>query len=95
MADWHSDLVSTVVVTCIRFSGRVLLAEKHKTISFQPVLHDWCNKGRGMCCPVCEMVHIKEHLVLSEIVAHVAAAGFLFRYHNDVVVVYSHQDIMT
>ena len=48
-----------------------------------------------MCCPVCEMVHIKEHLVLSEIVAHVAAAGFLFRYHNDVVVVYSHQDIMT
>ena len=27
--------------------------------SFQPVLHDWCNKGRGMCYPVCEMVHIK------------------------------------
>ena len=22
-------------------------------LSFQPVLHDWCNKGRGMCCPVC------------------------------------------
>ena len=20
--------------------------------SFQPVLHDWCNKGRGMCYPV-------------------------------------------
>ena len=32
--------------------------------SFQPVLHDWCNKGRGMCYPVCEMVHIKEHLLL-------------------------------
>ena len=27
--------------------------------SFQPVLHDWCNKGRGMCYPVCGMVHIK------------------------------------
>ena len=26
--------------------------------SFQPVLHDWCNKGRGMCCPVCGVVHI-------------------------------------
>ena len=25
--------------------------------SFQPVLHDWCNKGRGM-------VHIKEPLLL-------------------------------
>ena len=28
--------------------------------SFQPVLHDWCNKGRGMCYPVCGVVHIKE-----------------------------------
>ena len=26
--------------------------------SFQPVLHDWCNKDRGMCYPVCGMVHI-------------------------------------
>ena len=28
--------------------------------SFQPVLHDWCNKGRGICYPVCGIVHIKE-----------------------------------
>ena len=32
--------------------------------SFQPVLHDWCNKGRGMCYPLCGMVHIKEPLLL-------------------------------
>ena len=32
--------------------------------SFQPVLHDWCDKGRGMCYPVCGMVHIKEPLPL-------------------------------
>ena len=32
--------------------------------SFQPVLHDWCNKGRGMCYPVSGMVHIKEPLLL-------------------------------
>ena len=32
--------------------------------SFQPELHDWCNKGRGMCYPVCGMVHIKEPLLL-------------------------------
>ena len=33
--------------------------------SFQPVFHDWCNKGRGMCYPVCGMVvHIKEPLLL-------------------------------
>ena len=32
--------------------------------SFQPVLHDWFNKGCGMCYPVCGMVHIKEPLLL-------------------------------
>ena len=32
--------------------------------SFQPVLHDWCNKECGMCYPVCGMVHIKEPLLL-------------------------------
>ena len=31
---------------------------------FQPVLHDWCNKGRAMCYPVCGIVHIKEPLLL-------------------------------
>ena len=37
----------------------------HWAISrFQPVLHDWCNKGCGMCYPVCVMVHIKEPLLL-------------------------------
>ena len=42
--------------------------------SFQPVLHDWCNEGRGMCYPVYGMVQ-------SKIVAHVIeAAGFLFDY---------------
>ena len=39
--------------------------------SFQPVFHDWCNKGRGMCHPVCGMMHIKDPL---------AAVGFLSRY---------------
>ena len=33
-------------------------------LSFQPVLHNWCNKGCGMCYPVCGMVHIKEPLQL-------------------------------
>ena len=32
--------------------------------SFQPVFHDWCNKDRGMCYPVCGMVHIKKPLLL-------------------------------
>ena len=31
---------------------------------FQPVLHDWCNKGCGMCYPVYGIMHIKEPLLL-------------------------------
>ena len=31
---------------------------------FQPVLHDWCNKGCGTYYPVYGMVHIKEPLLL-------------------------------
>ena len=30
----------------------------------QPVLHDWCNKERGMCDPVCAIMHIKQPLLL-------------------------------
>ena len=49
--------------------------------SFQPVFHDWCNKGRGMCYPVCGMVHIKEPLLLiGKSSLYVAAAGFLSHY---------------
>ena len=32
--------------------------------SFKQVLHDWCNKGRGMRYPACGMMHIKEPLLL-------------------------------
>ena len=32
--------------------------------SSQWVIHDWCNKDRGMCYPVCGMVYIKEPLLL-------------------------------
>ena len=39
-----------------------------------------CNKGRGMCYPVCGMVHTKQPLLQLERVAYAAAAGFLSRY---------------
>ena len=28
------------------------------------MLHEWCNKGHGICYPVCGMMHIKEPLLL-------------------------------
>ena len=53
-------------------------------LSLQPVLHDWCNKGRGMCYPVCGMVHIKEPLLLIGKRAYIVVAeDFLSRYLND------------
>ena len=46
--------------------------------SLQPVLHDWCNKGRGMCYPVCGMVHIKEPLLLIGKSSLCGGSGFPF-----------------
>ena len=46
--------------------------------SFQPVLHDWCNKGRGMCYPVCGMVHIKEPLLLIDKSSLYGGSGYPF-----------------
>ena len=44
--------------------------------SFQPVLHNWCNKGCGLCYPVCEMVHIKEPLLLIGKISPCGSSGF-------------------
>ena len=49
---------------CDRSSDRSFIVDPLSYFSFQPVLHDWCNKGRGMCYPVCWMTHIKEPLLL-------------------------------
>ena len=46
--------------------------------SFQPVLHDWCNKGCGMCYPVCGMVHIKEPLLSLDKSSLCGGSGFPF-----------------
>ena len=45
-------------------------------ISFQPVLHDRCNKGCDMCYPVCGMVHIKEPLLLIGKSSPCGSSGF-------------------
>ena len=41
--------------------------------------HDWCNKGRGMCYPVCMMEHIKEPLLL---IGKNSPCGFPSHYQN-------------
>ena len=49
---------------CDRSSDQSSMVDPLSYISFQPVLHDWCTKGHGMCYPVSGMVHIKEPLLL-------------------------------
>ena len=55
---------------------RTLLLPPLSYFSFQPVLHDWCNKGCGMCYPVCGIVHIKEPLLLIEKSSLCGGSGF-------------------
>ena len=50
--------------------------EPIKLFLFQPVLHDWCNKGCGMCYPVCGMVHIKEPFLLIKKSSLCGSSGF-------------------
>ena len=43
---------------CDGSSDRSFMVDSSSYFSFQPMLHNWCNKGRGMCYPVCRLVHI-------------------------------------
>ena len=43
--------------------------------SFQPVLHDWGNKGQDMCYPACGMMHIKEPLLLKGKITPCGSSG--------------------
>ena len=54
----------SVRLWCDGSSERSFIVDLLSYFSFQPVLHNWCNKGRGMCNPVCGIVHIKEPLLL-------------------------------
>ena len=55
-----------------------IMVSIYYAISFQPVLHDWFNKGRGKCYPVCGMVHIKEPLLLIGKSRPCCGSGFSF-----------------
>ena len=46
----------------------------------QVVLHDWCNKCRGICYPACGMMHIKEPLLLIGKSSPGMATGFICCY---------------
>ena len=59
--------------------GSILLGvDPLNYFSFQPMLHDWCNKSRGMCYHVCGMVHKKEPLLLIGKSSLCGGSGFSF-----------------
>ena len=58
----HQVTTGDIVTKCFRYNLHEV--DPLSYFSFQPVLHNWCNKGSGMCYPVCGMVHIKEPLLL-------------------------------
>ena len=61
-----------------RVPSRTKMTTTLSLFMFQPVLHDWCNKGRGMCYPVCGMVHIKEPLLLIDKSSLCGGSGYPF-----------------
>ena len=56
--------VISVRSLCGRSSDRSHLVDPLSYISIQPVLHNWCNKGRYMWCAVSGMVYMKDPLLL-------------------------------
>ena len=47
-------------------------------LSFQSMLHNWCDKGHSIYYPVCWMVHTKSHTAnRKEHLNKVMAVGFL------------------
>ena len=63
---------------CDGSSDRSFMVDPLSYFSFQPVLHDWCNKGCGMYYPVCGMMHIKEPLLLIRKSSLYGGSGFPF-----------------
>ena len=72
---WCSrGLLQYILYIHIYFKNPHIITHTHTRI--QPVLHDWCNKGHGMCYPVCGMVHTKEPLLLIRKSSPCGSSGF-------------------
>ena len=61
---------------CDGSSDRSFMVDPLSYFSFQHVLYDWCNKGRGMCYHLCGMMHIKESLLLIRKSSTCESSGF-------------------
>ena len=72
-----SSMVEQSLLVCGSYD-RSFMVDQMSYFSFQPVLHDWCNKDRSMCYPVCGMMHIKLLLLLIGKSSPCGGSGFPF-----------------
>ena len=77
----RSSFVTEVMVLVLKRSvvGSILLSGHSCSLGyfpFQPVVHNWFIKGRGMYCSVYGKVHIKDPLLLIEKSSLCGGSGF-------------------
>ena len=61
LSSFHVIAITTLLLTT--GGSTELFLDPLNCISFQPVLHGWCNKGRGMYHPICGLVHTEDILL--------------------------------
>ena len=69
-------VVVVVVVVLLLLLLIIIIINPLSYLSFPSVLHDWCNKDRGICCPVYGMMHIKEPSLLIGKSSPCGSSGF-------------------
>ena len=64
MCDRRKEMFYLITYSAHGLSDQFFMVDSLSYFLFQLVLHDWFNKGHGMCYPVCVVMHIKEPLLL-------------------------------
>ena len=78
---WERDVAQSIACPPLKQSvvGSILLSGPSCSLGyfpFQPVVHNWFIKGRGMYCSVYGKVHIKDSLLLIEKSSLCGGSGF-------------------
>ena len=79
--EWERDVAQSIACPHLKRSvvGSILLSGPSCSLGyfpFQPVVHNWFIKGRGMYCSVYGKVHIKNPLLLIEKSSLCGGSGF-------------------
>ena len=56
LSQFNKTLIYKAIIFCISYGNTMVITDANLT----KLILDWCNKGRGMYCLVCGIVHIKD-----------------------------------